>query len=154
MPGCCWKDKERRKCHIKGMMKNFITFGVLGWCAEILWTGIGSLAAGDPALTAKTYLWMFPIYGLAGMASPMFLLFRQYCPRWQRVGVYIFTIFTVEFLMGFLLLQLTGTCPWDYGDRLFSVMGLIRLDYAPLWAVLGLFFEEVSVFLAKEREAA
>ena len=29
-----------------------MTFGVLGWCAEILWTGIGSLAAGDPALTA------------------------------------------------------------------------------------------------------
>ena len=29
-------------------------------------------------------------------------------------------------------------------------MGLIRLDYAPLWAVLGLFFERVALFLAEK----
>ena len=134
------------------MIKNFMIFGVLGWCAEILWTGFCSLLAGDHALTAQTYLWMFPIYGLAGLFSPIFLLFRQHCPRWQRAGVYVLAIFTVEFLTGFLLQMLTGTCPWDYGDGFFSVRGFIRLDYAPLWAILGLFFEEVSVFLAQEGE--
>lgn len=131
-------------------MKNFMIFGVLGWCAEILWTGFCSLLKGDVTLAAKTYLWMFPIYGMAGMISPMFLFFRQYCPRWQRAGVYVLAIFTVEFLTGWLLQRLTGACPWDYGDRFFSVMGFIRLDYAPLWVILGLFLEEVSVFLAKK----
>ena len=125
-------------------------FGVLGWCAEILWTGFCSLLMGDIALTAKTYLWMFPIYGLVGLLLPLFVSLRQYCPLWQRVGVYVFAIFTVEFITGWFLQACTGVCPWDYGDRPLSVMGLIRLDYAPLWAVLGLFFEQVALFLSEK----
>ena len=132
------------------MMKNFILFGILGWCAEILWTGFCSLLSGDPALTAKTYLWMFPIYGLAGFSLPLFLAFRRHCPLWQRVGFYVFAIFAVEFVTGWLLQMVTGACPWDYGDRMFSVRGFIRLDYAPLWAILGLFFERVALFLAEK----
>ena len=132
------------------MAKRFMLFGMLGWCAEILWTGFCSFLLGDAALTARTYLWMFPIYGLAGLSLPLFLAFRRYCPLWQRVGFYVFAIFTVEFVTGFFLRWLTGVCPWDYGDRRFSVMGLIRLDYAPLWAVLGLFFERVALFLTEK----
>ena len=132
------------------MMKNFMIFGVLGWCAEILWTGFCSLLMGDVSLTAKTYLWMFPIYGLAGLSLPLFLLFRKHCSLWQRVGFYVFAIFAAEFVTGWFLQEVTGVCPWDYGDRLFSVRGFIRLDYAPLWAVLGLFFEWVALFLAKK----
>ena len=132
------------------MTKRFLIFGVLGWCAEILWTGFCSLLLGDAALTAKTYLWMFPIYGLAGLAMPIFLLFRRYCPLWQRIGFYILAIFTVEFVTGWLLQLVTGACPWDYGDGVFSVRGFIRLDYAPLWGILGLFFEQVALFLAEK----
>lgn len=141
-----------RPVHTEGMMKKFVVFGVLGWCAEILWTGLCSLLTGDSALTAQTYLWMFPIYGLAAFAEPLFLGFRRYCPLWQRMGVYACAIFAVEFAAGWLLRGVTGLCPWDYGGGAFSLMGFIRLDYAPLWAALGLFFEEVSLFLA-EKEA-
>ena len=130
-------------------MKNFMIFGVLGWCAEILWTGFCSFLMGDVSLTAQTYLWMFPIYGLAGVCMPLLLAFRRYCPLWQRVGVYVFVIFTVEFITGWLLQAMTGICPWDYGESFFSVRGFIRLDYAPLWAILGLFFERVALFLAE-----
>lgn len=132
------------------MMKNFMIFGILGWCAEILWTGFCSFWMGDFSLTAKTYLWMFPIYGLAGLSLPLFLSFRRYCPLWQRVGFYVFAIFSVEFLAGWVLQIGTGACPWDYGDRPLSFMGFIRLDYAPLWAVLGLVFEQMALFLAKK----
>ena len=131
------------------MVKNFIIFGILGWCAEILWTGFCSFLMGDASLTAQTYLWMFPIYGLAGLSLPLFLAFRRYCPLWQRVGAYVLAIFAVEFVTGWLLQTMTGVCPWDYGDRMFSVRGFIRLDYAPLWAILGLFFERVALFLAE-----
>lgn len=147
-------NKSPGFCHIKIMIKRFMIFGVLGWCAEILWTGFHSLLAGDGALTAKTYLWMFPIYGLAALAEPLFLSFRQSCPLWQRLGMYAFAIFLVEFITGWLLQALTGSCPWDYGSGLFSVMGFIRLDYAPLWAGLGLFFEQVSVLLARKEMQA
>ena len=137
---------------LEGMEKKFLIYGILGWCAEILWTGLCSFLAGDGALTAKTYLWMFPIYGLAALAEPVFLTLRRYCPLWQRCGVYMLGIFTIEFLTGGLLRLITGACPWDYGSGALSVMGLIRLDYAPLWAVLGLFFEEVCWFMRQEAE--
>ena len=125
-------------------------FGILGWCMEILWTGVCALFQGDVAMTAKTYLWMFPIYGMAGISLPLFLLFRRHCALWLRAGFYVFMIFAVEFLTGLFLRMVTGVCPWDYGDRLFSVMGLIRLDYAPLWAILGLTFERMALFLAEK----
>ena len=134
------------------MMKKFMIFGLSGWCIEIIFTGICSLLAGDMALTAKTYLWMFPIYGAVGFVLPLFLSMRQYCPLWQRIGFYIFAIFLTEFLTGWLLQTVTGVCPWDYSGKQFAVMGFIRLDYAPLWAVLGLFFEQMALFLAEEGE--
>ena len=132
------------------MMRKFLIFGALGWCAEILWTGFCSFLAGDAALTAKTYLWMFPIYGLAAAAEPLCRNLRRYCPLWQRTGVYASVIFAVEFVTGGILRLLTGVCPWDYGNGQFAVLGLIRLDYTPLWALLGLVFEAVFVLLAKK----
>lgn len=136
------------------MTKRFLIFGCLGWCIEILWTGFHSLLLGDGALTAKTYLWMFPIYGAAAFTSPLFLAVRKSCPLWQRLGLYSVTIFLVEFAAGGLIRLATGVCPWDYGNNPLSVLGLIRLDYAPLWAALGCFFEEVSLLLAKKGELA
>ena len=145
----CWNSFFFQS-HTKGMMRKFMIYGVLGWCMEILWTGFCAFLSGDAALTAKTYLWMFPIYGMTVFMEPLFLSFRRYCPLWQRMGFYTFCIFAVEFLMGWFLQTMTGVCPWDYGDRMFSVMGFIRLDYAPLWAGLGCVLEEVSVFLAEK----
>ncbi len=46
------------------MMKRFLVYGLVGLCAEIFWTGIGSLLQGDIRLSGFTYIWMFPIYGL------------------------------------------------------------------------------------------
>ena len=108
------------------MTKRFLIFGCLGWCIEILWTGFHSL----------------------------FLAVRKSCPLWQRLGLYSVTIFLVEFAAGGLIRLATGVCPWDYGNNPLSVLGLIRLDYAPLWAALGCFFEEVSLLLAKKGELA
>lgn len=145
----CW-NKFSVLCHTMIMCKRILLFGILGWCGEILWTGFLSLLSGDPALTAQTYLWMFPIYGIGGIAYPLFLALHRYCPLWQRAGLYAFSFFFVEFLTGWLLQCLTGACPWDYGNLPLSVVGFIRLDYAPLWAILGLFFEGISVFLARK----
>ena len=49
-------------------------------------------------------------------------------------------IFFGEFLFGTILKKF-GVCPWDYSSTPFHVNGVIRLDYAPLWFGLGLFYE-------------
>ena len=66
--GACVSPARKRRIDfqaagiLEDMEKKILVYGILGWCAEILWTGLCSFLAGDGALTAKTYLWMFPIY--------------------------------------------------------------------------------------------
>lgn len=42
----------------------FLFCGFIGWCLEILWTGLHSLLQGDASMKGTTSLLMFPIYGL------------------------------------------------------------------------------------------
>lgn len=121
-------------------MKNkFILCGAIGWCAEILWTGLHSLLDGRFKLIGQSSLWMFPIYGCAALIGPLSRLYRRF-GTFTRGLIYMVHIFFVEFVTGSFLKKL-GICPWDYSASPFQINGVIRLDYAPLWFVLGLFYE-------------
>ncbi len=124
------------------MGKRFIIYGLLGFCAEVLWTGLGSLIGGDIKLTGSTYIWMFPIYGLAILLEPIHDRIRH-LSFLIRGGVYVVFIFSVEFISGLLLKQVLGVCPWNYVREPLSIDGIITLSYAPVWFVVGLFFEKV-----------
>jgi Predicted membrane protein len=123
-------------------MRNYIIYGLTGWCLEVVWTGLGSLMAGDPRLTAKTYLWMFPIYGLAVFFEPVHDLIRPW-PLLVRGLFWTAVFFAVEYLTGWTLRGVVGTSPWDYSAAPWQIDGLIRLDYAPAWFILGLLFEKL-----------
>ncbi|MGI6093254.1 MAG: hypothetical protein GX348_04700 [Veillonellaceae bacterium] len=127
-------------------MKRFIIYGLLGWCLEVIWTGLGSLLSGDVRLTAKTYLWMFPIYGLVILFEPVHDAIR-FWPVWQRGLIWMLLCFTVEYLTGWMLQSMLGTAPWDYSQAVLNIHGLIRLDYAPAWFGAGLLFEKVHDWL-------
>ncbi|MCT4562831.1 MAG: putative ABC transporter permease [Maledivibacter sp.] len=124
------------------MIGRFVIYGLFGWCMEVFWTGLGSFLKGDIKLTGQTYIWMFFIYGLAIFFEPIhqrigglnFIL---------RGGIYTVLIFTVEYCTGWILRRVLGICPWDYSNSNFSVNGLIRLDYTPVWFIAGLLFEKV-----------
>lgn len=131
-------------------MQRFLIYGLLGWCLEILWTGLGSLFAGDVRLTSQTYLWMFPIYGLAVLFEPLHDYIRP-LPFWSRGLLWMLLFFTVEYLTGWLLKNIVGTAPWDYSYAFFNIHGLIRLDYAPVWFCTGLIFEKVHDWLEARR---
>ena len=123
------------------MRKKFVVCGVVGWCMEIIFTGLGSLRKNEHKLTAHTSIWMFPIYGMACFLAPLCRLLRK---RNFLVRGFVYTccIFTGEFLSGSFLRR-HGACPWDYSHAKHNINGLIRLDYAPLWFVAGLFFEKI-----------
>jgi len=129
------------------MKYRFIVYGLLGWTMEILWTGIGSLVKGDLRLQGFSYLWMFPIYGLAVFLEPVHDRVRPF-PWYFRGFIWISVIFSIEFLTGLMIKYTVGSVPWDYtGSSLYSFAGLIRLDYAPVWYVVGLLFERAHDFL-------
>lgn len=125
------------------MIKRFLIYGILGWALEISWTGLGSFLLGDWQLSGFTYLWMFPIYGLAVLLEPIHNKIRT-TPWYFRGFLWVAIIFLIEYSTGYSLLLLLGRCPWDYSEStIYHVHGFIRLDYIPVWFVAGLLFEQI-----------
>ena len=108
---------------------------------EILWTGATSLLRKDFRLSANTSLWMFFIYGSVVFIEPVCDMLMPY-PIIVRGCVYMICIFAAEYVSG-LILRRARICPWDYSDYAYSVNGVIRLDFAPVWFTAGLVFEAV-----------
>jgi uncharacterized membrane protein len=130
-------------------LKRFALYGLLGWGLEIFWTGMGSAARGDVRLAGTTYLWMFPIYGLAVFLEPLHNKIRTW-PWYMRGLVWLLVIWSIEYATGGLIRAVTGNSPWDYtGSTRWHLSGLIRLDMAPVWFATGLLFERVHDLLVK-----
>lgn len=126
----------------KNIFKNFILCGLIGWCMECFWTGLGSLFGGkDPTLTCHTSIWMFPIYGMAALVAPVSKLLKNRNAI-VRGGVYTIFIFIAEYVTG-CILKRYNACPWDYSTAKLNYKGVIRLDFAPVWFFVGLLFEKL-----------
>lgn len=135
----------------------FVAFGCIGITTEIFFTAIvdaiTAVRAGGNInwrLLGTSYIWMFPIYGLAGIAFP--LLYRKLLAKWPAVARWAFygvAILAVEFVMGWLLDVTTGRCPWEYQTG-WHIMGYIRLDYYPLWVGFGVMIERIYILLANK----
>ena len=86
---------------------------------------------------------MFPIYGLASVIKPISLkLKKMKMPTIIRGIVYSIGIFIVELITGSILKK-TNNCQWDYSDKKYNINGVIRIDYAPLWCIVGVIFEKM-----------
>ncbi len=134
------------------MWIRFVLYGMGGWCGEIVVTAlVESLPRRDWRLTGKTYLWMFPIYGLmVFFYEPVHDLIRMQ-PWWLRAVVWSLGFSAVEYGAGWLLARLTGRCPWDYRERGYrwAINPYIRWDYFPVWALVGLGMEPIHDLLLK-----
>ncbi len=108
---------------------------------EIIFTGLGSLRRNEHSLTARTSIWMFPIYGMACFLTPLCRLLKGKNP-FIRGSVYTCCIFAGEYVSGSVLKKYRA-CPWDYSSAKYNIKGVIRLDYAPLWFGAGLLFEKI-----------
>lgn len=129
---------------IISMKNNFILCGFAGWCLEIIWTGICSLVKKDYKLTCNTSFWMFPIYGLGSFIGIVSTHIRR-IPVLIRGLIYASAIYITEYVTGSLLKK-HNVCPWDYSNAKLNYKGLIRLDFAPLWFIVGLLFEKITNF--------
>ena len=128
---------------IRSPAGRFVAYGLTGWCGEVLFTGIHDFVRhGDNRLPSRTSLWMFPIYGLLlPMFEPLHDVLRDRAPAPVRGAAYMAGFFGVEYSTGRLLRRLLGQAPWDYTDAKRHLHGLIRFDYAPIWALAGLALE-------------
>ena len=126
---------------MKNLCHNFFLCGIIGWCTEIIFTSLHSFRSHDFRLLGVTSLWMFPIYGLGSLLVLPYKVIKKYSFI-VRGTVYTIFIFLGEFFSGQLLTRFHA-CPWNYEHARLNVKKVIRLDYAPLWFLFGLFLEKV-----------
>ena len=127
---------------MKKQLDNFVKCGLIGWGLECFWTGCGSLCHDkDKKMKCATSIWMFPIYGMASMMSPLCHAMEGK-PVMLRGSIYTAAIFLAEFGTGSFLKK-KGCCPWDYSDAKANYKGVVRFDYAPLWFLVGLMYEKL-----------
>jgi len=125
----------------KKISSNFIICGLCGWCLECFWTGLHSVRSKDKRLTCRTSFWMFPIYGAASVIAPLSTLFSAF-PTAIRGTIYACGIYAAEYGSGSILKKINA-CPWDYSKARYNYKGIIRLDYAPVWFLVGLLYEKI-----------
>jgi uncharacterized membrane protein len=128
---------------VRSRLGRFVAYGLVGWCGEVLFTGIHDYARHrDNRLPSRTSLWMFPIYGmLQPMFEPLHDSMRGRAPAPLRAAAYAVGFFGIEYSSGLVLRALLGRAPWDYTDARRQLHGLTRLDYAPIWGLFGLALE-------------
>lgn len=126
-------------------MIRYIIYGFLGWNIEIIWTGLTSLSTGSRDLVGHTSVWMFFIYGAAVfLLEPVHAWIGNMHWFW-RGCIWMLLIFVIEFISG-MILKAIGIQAWNYTGPT-SILGVIRLDYAPLWFAVGLIFEKIHNLL-------
>ena len=109
---------------------------------EILFTSLGGLLRGDLLLNGHTSIWMFPIYGLAAVIGPLSVRLRHW-PVLLRGCFFTVPASCSLNLSVAVFLRLFSLCPWDYSRTPYSIFGLVRLDYFPVWVTAGLIFEYI-----------
>ncbi len=141
----------RKEYVMTGMdfLHSLLGYGVIGLLIEVFFTGVGSLLHKNWRATCQTYLWMMPIYGLAGIALEAIYHGLHHWPAVPLALVYTFVIYVTEFVSGLILKKLIGRCPWDYGLGNWTPWGLINFKYFPYWFALACCFNPISNFLQK-----
>ena len=123
----------------------FVAYGSLGLLTEMVFTALKDLIrSGGRTARGHTSPWMFPIYGLAlPLFEPAHDAMRGQVPLAGRALVYAAGFTAVEYATGRMLRRVLGEAPWDYSNARWNLDGLVRADYAPLWAAAGLGLERV-----------
>lgn len=126
-----------------GRAARFLAYGLAGWALDsaYVWAHTGRRRPSS--------LLNVPVYGLA---QPLFepahdrLRSRRAVTRATAYGA---GILAVEYASGRVLRRLVGQAPWDYTGARWTVDGLVRLDYLPLWGVFGLGLERLHDLLVR-----
>ena len=105
---------------------------------EVIFTGIKRW----PTFQGKTQLWVLPLYFFCStyLFEPMYYKISR-LPFPIRGFIYGMFILCMEYIAGFSISKLIGSCPWKY--RYEKCGGYINPYYLPLWAAMGLAGEYV-----------
>ena len=136
--------------HVIFMIVGFACFGIT---VEVFFTAFTALLTQNPlcgkplmAMAGTSYVWMAFIYGLIPILGILLHDKAKPIPFWIRLPLYVVIIYVIEFVSGYLLQLVTGSCPWHYTSG-HNIMGLIQLDYFPAWLIFSWLTEQIYIFM-------
>lgn len=136
------EDMNQSKVVPISRLWRFYLYAIHGYASEVMFTAAWEFVVNTNwKFPGNTSIWVVPIYGCSGLiVEQMYLKMHGKVPLLLRVLVYTVWTYCWEFSTGYLLKQFDA-CPWDYTPFENDFMGLITLEYAPLWYFGNLFGE-------------
>ncbi|XP_076315507.1 transmembrane protein 229B-like [Tachypleus tridentatus] len=119
-------------------------YGIHGYFTEVMFTAAWEfIVNANWKFPGCTSVWSLFIYSFCGYAiEQMYLRLKDRVPILLRGLIYLIFTYSWEFSTGYIL-RYFNACPWDYTPFDFDVVGLITLEYAPLWYVATLIQEQL-----------
>lgn len=129
------------------LLTKILKFSTFGITIEIIFTSLSDnfekFKKGeklDFSLKGYTYIWMIPIYAMIPIIAPILLSYIESYHYLLRYFLISLLILVIEYIAGFLLVKLTGRCPWQY-EKGWHIHHLIRIDYIPFWMIFAAIIE-------------
>ncbi|XP_076464356.1 transmembrane protein 229B-like [Babylonia areolata] len=129
------------------LVGRFYIYAIHGYAAEVMFTALWEFVVNfNLKLPGVTSVWSFPIYGLSVLVLEQMYLAMKARNTHLLVRCAVYTVWTYcwEFSTGLLLRQFDA-CPWDYTPFHGDFMGLVTLEYLPLWYMASVFMERVVI---------
>jgi len=115
---------------------------------EVIFTGVYSFFKGDKKGTSTTFIWMWIVYGLAGVVLELVKTSLDW-PWYLKPLVYTPLIYGIEGLSGLALRAIIGVCPWDYNISKWTFLRVVHFGYLPAWLGLAFLVDPISNVLGK-----
>jgi hypothetical protein len=115
----------------------FLVFSFFGVGVEVFFSSIHDyIRYRDTSLKGRSYLWMFPLYGIWGIViGPLYYILRG-IPFFARGFIYLVIIFIGELGYGYFLKATIKKCPWEYRGK-WTIGGVVNIIYLPFWLIFG-----------------
>lgn len=130
----------------------FVFYGMHGLLVEILFTALFDFILhphGNSSLKGHSSIFSIFIYGTCSFFTERLYVFlhqKHGVTRKLRLPLYVCIAYAWEFCWGLVLRQFDA-CSWDYSHYPYNFMGLITLEYAPGWLILGVWQDVLADFL-------
>ena len=124
----------------------FYIYGIQGFATEVFFTATWEFVVNlNWKFPGNTSIWSLFIYGTSTMCiERMYLILEKRVSLFTRCIIYTLWTYVWEFSTGFVLRQFDA-CPWDYTPFDGDFMGLVTLEYLPLWFLGALAAEQILI---------
>lgn len=121
-------------------------YGIHGYFTEVMFTAAWEFVVNlNWKFPGCSSVWSLFIYSVSlYVIEMMYIRLKDRVPLPLRGLIYLIWTYSWEFCTGWVL-RYFNACPWDYTPFDWDILGLITLEYAPLWYLATMATEQLLI---------